>query len=262
MQTSSPPPPQTYQKQYEDEGYAIFRGVLDKSFLDLMNRHLEGLCRKQSYSASLYAAPVKDDPLWARLVAEKSLLDIAELFIGPDIALFGANYVVKRAGDEKSVLWHQDGPNWQLEPLEAVTLWVAIDDSTSENGCLRVIPGSHRCGLHELQPASQTPNIFGWQTDPVLVEAEKAVDIVLRAGDVSVHHPKVIHGSAANRSSGRRAGMSIRYIPATTRIAGNAAWSKALLLRGRAQPGINQYQKLPPYVEGTHIPFEGCENWK
>lgn len=254
--------PQTFQNRYETEGYAVFRRVLDAAMLSSINLHLEWLARKQAAleNTSLYAAPVKDDPFWARVVGDDRLLDIAEIFIGANIALFGANYVVKRAGDEKRVLWHQDAPNWKLEPLEAVTLWAAIDDSTSENGCLRVIPGSHRFRLHELQPAAQPPNIFGWQIDPKLVEEEKAVDIVLRAGDVSVHHPKLIHGSGANRSTRRRAGMSIRYIPTTTRIADNAPWSNALLLRGKAQPGVNQYHDFPKRIKDLYLPFNGCES--
>jgi phytanoyl-CoA hydroxylase len=178
------------------------------------------------------------------LVGDKRLLDIAELFIGPSIALFGANYVVKWVGDKKPALWHQDGPNWQLEPLEAITLWIAIDDSTTENGCLRIIPGSHKSGLHKLQPANQTPNIFGWQIDPGLVQEEKAVDIVLQAGDISVHHPQVIHGSGTNNSQGRRAGMSIRYIPTSTRITSEMPWCNVLLLRGNADSPDSQYQSV------------------
>jgi phytanoyl-CoA hydroxylase len=228
--------PQIHQEHYEDQGYTIFRQVLDKNSLGSINRHLEMIYRKHPGlpKANLYAAPVKDDPFWAALVADKRLLDIAELFIGSDIALFGANYVVKWAKDAKHVLWHQDAPNWKLEPLEAVTLWIAIDDSTAENGCLKVIPGSHKTELYELQAANETPNIFGWQTDPKFVEEEKAVDIVLKAGDISVHHPKVIHGSGANCSNQRRAGMSIRYIPTTTRIANNMLRSNTMVLRGNA----------------------------
>jgi phytanoyl-CoA hydroxylase len=209
--------------------------------LDSINRHLDSLCEKQPNRErpNLFAAPIKDDSFWASLVADKRLLDIAELFIGSDIALFGANYVVKWAGDAKPVLWHQDAPNWKLEPLEAVTLWIAIDDSNTSNGCLRIIPGSHKAALYELQPANQTPNIFGWQTDPKLVQEEKAIDIVLKAGDVSVHHPKLIHGSGANNSNQRRAGMSIRYIPSNARIVNNTPWFNALLLRGKSYPNTN-----------------------
>jgi hypothetical protein len=230
-----------------------------------MNRHLDWIRQKQPGAAAktnLYAAPIKDDPFWARLVSEKALLDLAELLIGPDIALFGANYVVKWADDPAPALWHQDGPNWRLKPLEAVTLWIAIDDSTPETGCLQVIPGSHQSGLYELQVARDTPNIFGWQTDPSLVDEEKAVDIVLTAGDVSAHHPKLIHASGANRSNRRRAGMSVRYVPAATCIADNSPSPNALLLRGNARPGINQYNELPRYIEGLHMPFEGCQDWK
>jgi hypothetical protein len=239
--------------------------VLSKSLLDEINRHLEWVQNRRPGGAektNLYAAPVTDDPFWARLIGEESLLDLAELLIGTDIALFGANYVVKWARDPSPALWHQDGFNWRLNPLEAVTLWIAIDDSTAETGCLRVIPASHQSELYELQRADHTPNIFGWQIDSSLVDEKKAVDIVLKAGDVSAHHPKLFHASGANGSDRRRAGMSIRYIPATTCIADNSPFPNALLLRGTAQPGINHYHDLPRYVEGLHMPFEGCQNWK
>lgn len=243
--------PRHYQKQYAEEGYAVFRRVLNEKSLNGINQHLEWLRRQPPHTATanLYAAPIECDPFWLKLVSNEKLLDIAELFVGSDIVLFGANYVVKWAGDAMPVLWHQDAPNWRLSPLEAVTLWLAIDDSTPANGCLRVIPKSHRMELHALQPADHTPNIFGWQTDSSLVEEEKAVDVILQAGDVSVHHPKLIHGSGANRSNHRRAGMSIRYIPAHVRIADNTAHNRALLLRGTARPGINHYHEFPELCE-------------
>jgi ectoine hydroxylase-related dioxygenase (phytanoyl-CoA dioxygenase family) len=74
-----------------------------------------------------------------RLVSDERLLDIAEQFVGPDIALFASHYICKPAGSGRPVLWHQDGAHWPLEPMEVVTLWLAINDSTPENGGLRVI---------------------------------------------------------------------------------------------------------------------------
>ena len=75
------------------------------------------------------------------------------MFVGPNIALFASHYLCKPAVRGPPVLWHQDGSYWPLEPMEVVTLWLAVDDSLPENGCMRVIPGTHSSGLQQLRAA-------------------------------------------------------------------------------------------------------------
>ena len=97
--------------------------------------------------------------------------------------------------------------------------------------------------------------------DESLINESKAVDIELKAGDVEVHHPNIVHGSRANNSPKRRCGLTIRYIPASIRITkpeGHAPF----LLRGAPIPGINEYVPFPRYIKGTHMPFQGCESWE
>jgi ectoine hydroxylase-related dioxygenase (phytanoyl-CoA dioxygenase family) len=102
------------------------------------------------------------------------------------------------------------------------------------------------------------------QTPAEYVEESKAVDIVLSPGDVEVHHPNIIHGSHANRSPMRRCGLTIRYIPTTTKVISDEPWATASLfhLRGKRREGVNDYRPLPKYVEGKHMPFRGCEKWR
>ena len=159
------------------------------------------------------------------------------------------------------MLWHQDGSYWPLEPMEVVTLWLAVDDSTPENGCMRVIPGTQGMDLQQLQSKTDVANVLSSTMDTALVDESKAVDLVLKAGDISVHHPNVIHGSNANTSGKRRCGLTIRYIPASTRIRTEKQWPSAFLLRGQAVPGINTYLPWPRYVESRHLSFRGCEQW-
>ena len=71
------------------------------------------------------------------------MLDIVEMIIGPNIALFGAHYIAKRPKDGKPVGWHQDGSYWPLEPMNVVSVWLAGTESFKKNGCMRVIPGTH-----------------------------------------------------------------------------------------------------------------------
>lgn len=145
--------------------------------------------------------------------------------------------------------------------MNVVTLWLAVDDATVENGCLRVIRGSHTMNLQELQERDDVESVLGTSMDDALVDETQAVDCALQAGGVEVHHPNIIHGSEANNSPHRRAGLTIRYIPTSTRIVA-PDWPCAFLLRGDAVPGVNDYLPFPQYVEGRHLPFRGCGEWK
>jgi phytanoyl-CoA hydroxylase len=143
--------------------------------------------------------------------------------------------------------------------MRVVTLWLAIDESTPENGCLRVIPGSHIGELHELQHRPDVDSVLGSES-AVTVDESKAVHLVLQPGDVEVHRPNILHGSNVNTSPKRRCGFTIRYIPTSTRIMSEEQpWKAALLLRG--EPGVNSYQPRSRYVAGGHFPFRGVDRW-
>lgn len=196
---------------------------------------------------------VADDPFWLRLVSDDRLLRLAEAFVGPDIALFASHYVNKPPRSGQPVLWHQDAAYWPLEPMEVVTLWLAVDHSTSANGCLRVIPGSHGEEVHTLRDRSDVANVLGSESSAP-VDETAAVDLVLTPGDVEIHHPKLLHASGANRSRHRRCGLAIRYIPTTTRIVTDGGpFVSAFHLRGA--PGPNRYRATPTFNPDRHFPI-------
>ena len=105
---------------------------------NLMNVHLENS-----------PEGVKGDPAILEYARHSPFLDMVEQLIGPDIILWGVTLFSKPAGTGLEVPWHQDGHYWPMRPRATCTLWIALDDSTSENGCMRVIPGSHRYPIHE-----------------------------------------------------------------------------------------------------------------
>jgi ectoine hydroxylase-related dioxygenase (phytanoyl-CoA dioxygenase family) len=230
---------------YERDGFVIFRNVLDAALLAQATEHVA--CLQQRHpelrGEDLGHELVARDPFWVRLVSDDRLLNIAEQFVGPDIALFASHYICKPPYSGRPVLWHQDGAYWPLEPMEVVTMWLAIDNSTPENGGLRVIPGSHREDLHELRARDDVDSVLGSES-ATNVDERLAVNLTLSAGDVEVHHPNIVHGSAANTSPKRRCGLTIRYIPTSTRItAPEQPYPSAILLRGKA--GVNVYQPWP-----------------
>ena len=146
-----------------------------------------------------------------------ALLDLIEPLLGPDLICWGAHVFCKPAGDGLEVPWHQDGQYWPIRPLATCTMWIALDDSTAENGCLQVIPGSHRaktCYHHRLD---ERPNLAINQTiQEDQFDDQAAVDVTLQAGQLSIHDVYMIHGSRANHSDQRRAGLAIRYMPASS----------------------------------------------
>jgi hypothetical protein len=249
-------------QRYQEDGYVIFRGVLDADLIDEANAHVDWLRAKHPdlRPENLGHWLVKDDPFWVRLVSDDRLLDLAALFIGPDIALFASHYICKPPGDGMAVLWHQDGSYWPLEPMEVITFWLALTPSTPENGCMRVIPRTHRAELNELIQRQDVPNVLNSGMDESLVDESRALDLVLQPGDVSAHHPNIIHGSNPNASSQWRRGLTIRYIPTTTRIRCKGTHVSAFHLRGR-DPGVNTYNLRPKYVHGNTIPFRGSDQW-
>jgi ectoine hydroxylase-related dioxygenase (phytanoyl-CoA dioxygenase family) len=114
------------------------------------------------------------------------------------------------------VPWHQDSHFWQMRPLVACSVWIAIDDVTIENGCMRYIPCSHKRGLLSHYVEGRTDVAIGDAVQPELVDDSTAKDDVLMAGKFSIHHSDLIHGSMPNRSNMRRSGLVFRYMPATS----------------------------------------------
>lgn len=252
-------------QHYDEQGYAIFRNVLDPDLVAEANAHVDWLLERNPgvRPEQLGHTLSTRDAFWVRLVSDPRLLDVAEQFIGPDIALFATHYICKAPREGQAVLWHQDGQYWPLEPCEVVTLWLAVSDATPENGCMRVIPGTQNLAFRPHHAETDTPNVLGSVMEGEVNESD-AVDVVLRAGDVSVHHPNIIHGSNANTSDRWRRGLTIRYIPATTRIVteSDGPWPSAFLLRGNEVPGVNAYNPRPRYAPDTSMPFAGMKEWR
>jgi phytanoyl-CoA hydroxylase len=240
-------------ERYGREGYVVVRGVLDAQRVEDASRHVDWLLERHPELAGedLGHELVGDDPFWLDLVSDPRLLDLAAAFVGDDLALFASHYICKPAGSGRPVLWHQDAGYWPLDPMVAVTLWLAVDASTPENGCLRVVPGSHCGGVHERRVRSDVVSVFGDES-AVDVDEDLAVDVILEPGDVEIHHPALLHSSGPNHSDSRRCGLTIRYIPTSTRILTESQpYESAFLLRG--DPGVNVYRDRPMFDPDRHF---------
>ena len=141
---------------------------------------------------------------------ENAILDVTEAFIGPNIALFSSNYIVKPPGEGKAVQWHQDGSFWPLEPMEVVSLWLAIDDATPENGCMRILPR-----LHKRDPFVHFKR-RDWQIcdhDIDELQDRHCLTVPLKPGGCLFFSSLLPHGTPANTSAARRRALQFHYRP-------------------------------------------------
>jgi hypothetical protein len=213
---------------YRRDGFLFPRGELlpPEDFADLQ-RTFERLLG--DWTGRFGQRPeMMDKPHWiypelTRFTAHPRVLDLVEDLIGPDIVFFTSHFFCKPPGDGMRVPWHEDSAYWAglMEPMEDVlTIWLALDPSTAENGCVRFVPGSHLTpdGAYG-NVADPKGNVFQRELVPeAAAEAERtAVDSVLSPGRCSIHHAKTIHGSRPNRSAMRRCGLTLRYFSSACR---------------------------------------------
>jgi hypothetical protein len=176
-------------------------------------------------------------------VRTPEILDMVEQILGHDIVCWGAHAFCKPAGEGLEVPWHQDGQYWPIRPLATCTVWIALDDSTRENGCLRVIPGSHRAATCYHHRLDERPDLALNQTVAEdQFDEQAAVEVELEAGQMSIHDAYMIHGSGANRSNQRRAGLAIRYMPATS------LYDRSIKMKGGAAAIRQDMSKRPIYL--------------
>ena len=148
------------------------------------------------------------------LTLRSEILDAVEDLIGPDILVFASNFWSKAGGDRTYVSWHQDSAYFGLDPHDEVTVWIAITDSTPDNGCMRVIPGSHKGPALDHVETFAEDNLLARGQEIRGVDESRAVDLVLRAGQFSIHNERTVHGSLPNAGDDARIGFSLMMIPA------------------------------------------------
>ena len=163
------------------------------------------------------------------------ILDMVEQIIGSDFALWNSSFFAKPAFDGQATPWHQDGEYWPIQPLATCTVWMAIDKATTDNGCLNFIPGSHKSKTLRGHRTNSDPNLtLNQELNPNEYSEDDAVNLILEAGQISLHDVYMIHGSKANGSPNSRRGMTLRYMPTGSVYDRNLA-SRLAIKTGRDQ---------------------------
>ena len=191
------------------------------------------------------------------------ILDAVEDLVGHDFALWGSVLFIKEPRSSHFVSWHQDATYMGITPHDFVTPWLALTPSDLESGCMSMIPGSHREAIQTHLETFHDDNILTRGQEIPDVDESLAVDLILRPGQISLHHARIVHGSQPNRSQRRRVGYALQaYVPAGGRqVLGENYW---LPIRGNCLQSDDIELRRPVYdmdPEGIGERQKANDNW-
>lgn len=212
--------------RYEREGYIKAPVRLSSTTLEAIQSSYREMCEEHP-DMNLDFVPSPHVPNfvpglincqpWLDYAVIPEVLDSVEALIGPDFLMWGSAIFGKPGVTGKATPMHQDGEYWPIKPLASVTVWIALDDAGPENGCLRVVPGSHRSKqLYSHRRDDDPAFTLNQVVDDPDARLDESVDVCLEAGEFSIHDVHLLHGSAPNTSPHRRAGLTYRYMPTTS----------------------------------------------
>ena len=212
-------------EHYRREGWVVPRFRLPPARMAAMVDALETLLRQNPgvRPEKLVSAHIEGDNgegvrgsrAFLDLARDPEIVELVSGVLGEDVILWGCHVFCKPAVEGYETPWHQDGHYWPIRPLATCTAWVALEPSTVENGCLRVIPRSHaERRLHDHLHEDRTDLTLNQRL--AHVDEAAAADIELQPGEMSLHDVYMIHGARANTSGKRRSGAALRYMPSTS----------------------------------------------
>jgi ectoine hydroxylase-related dioxygenase (phytanoyl-CoA dioxygenase family) len=234
-------------QQAVDEVVADNPGLLDQA---IVSPHIPG--------SGVQALKVRSPDYWMQVASHPQIVDMVQQVVGPDVILWGTTLFYKRALAGPETGWHRDGQVWPIKPLATTTVWIAATESNTQNGCLRVIPGSHsaqRVGEHVFQ--DRTDMIVRRSLAKEEFDEGLARDIELEPGQMVMFDVYTVHGAAHNRGSIPRAGYALRFMPASSHFDHDGAENRGepgyahdtralVLLRGSDRSGRNDFTRGHP----------------
>lgn len=231
---------------YHENGYFLYHKPLfdDATFGRLSNLFEELLANRGNKRSDELDTPHFEEPRLMEFLLHDDVLDLVEPIIGPNIGLWSSHFISKEPFTGRATPWHEDSAYWKGRMTaydKIVTVWLAIDESTRDNGCMRVIPGTHRNGFSDYEGVDSGVNTFNTQIKDV--DESKAVYFELKPGECSLHDSRIIHGAAANTSPKRRCGYTMRYFSTELRvIPENNPGMRVWLARGTDVYGSNPFE--------------------
>ena len=235
-------------KDYEDHGFVAPIDVLTLEEATKIKEEIEyiekkwpdeliGLGRNNVH----YISPVFD-----QVVHNSKILNVVEDIIGKNILVAGTTLFIKDPDKKGYVSWHQDAKYIGFEPHNWVTAWLAITDSNEENGCMIMWPYTHKEKIRKHKDRFDKYNLLTRGQTVQNVSLKETVPNILSSGQLSLHHPKIVHGSGPNKSNSRRIGFVIQsYIGTNV----EQVIGKVYVQQARGKDSFNYHEHIKRPIE-------------
>lgn len=204
-------------QEYREQGFLAPIDVIDEAEAAVCLQRLQEAEARypQHFNAENRNNPHLVLTCFDQLAFHPRVLDAVEDLIGPDFSLWGSVLFIKEPGSPHFVSWHQDATYAGVEPHDYVTPWIALTPSNLDSGCMSMIPGSHVDPVRRHEETFADDNILTRGQQIADIDESSKVDLILRPGQMSLHHARVIHGSLPNRSTARRVGFALQAFVAS-----------------------------------------------
>ena len=204
-------------EKYKKDGYIVPKFSMPEEILKKIEFKHDELLAKYPEFKNYCPAVLSYDEGFLEFCKNNTILDYVEQLIGPDFALWNSSFFAKPAHNGHATPWHQDGQYWPIKPLATCTVWLAIDDATIENGCLKFIKGSHTDQKLKSHNLNENKNLtLNQELNKKEYDESKAVNLILKRGQISLHDVYLVHGSEANNSPKSRRAITMRFMPTTS----------------------------------------------
>jgi ectoine hydroxylase-related dioxygenase (phytanoyl-CoA dioxygenase family) len=201
-------------KEYNEKGFTILDYELSQSDLDEIKSMHANILEQHPEFRDYCPTLLKYDRNFLKYSQDPEILNCVKQVIGPNLAIWNQSFFAKPGINGKATPWHQDGAYWPIRPLATCTVWLAVDESNTENGCLKYMPGSHK--KHDLKK-HKTDNSDSYTLNQEIDHSEynedEAFHLRLKPGQMALHDVYIVHGSGENTSPHSRRGMTMRYMP-------------------------------------------------
>jgi phytanoyl-CoA hydroxylase len=245
-------------RSWRENGYLAIEGILSPQKVEILRREADALsARAQGLTESTdrfklkafdtggtmlqqVAEPHELGGEWMALTRDPNVLDVVEELLGPNILLYYSMLMMKPPRQGFTAPWHQDFAFFVHDRTDLLACQIYLDDSTLENGCIRVVPGSHRWGLINHFKDGQFTGVVQGDTSAY---DEQEVAMPMAAGGMLVWHSLTLHSSHPNRSEKPRRAIVLEYKNPEARLLGGAFNSRlevhsvGLMVRGRDPRG-------------------------
>ena len=235
-------------KMYSEEGFVSPIDIFSKEEALEIRKEIENIEKKWPNELE---GPGRNyvhliSPIFDKVCHNSKILDAVESIIGKNILVCGTTLFIKNPNEKGYVSYHQDAKYIGLEPHNWVTAWIAVTDSNENNGCMRMWPGSHKEKIKHHNQKFDENNLLTRGQTIENISIEKTIPLILKAGQMSLHHPKVVHGSELNKSNDRRIGFVVQsYIGTNV----NQVLGKIYVQLARGKDSFNFHEHVKRPVE-------------